>query len=147
MSNINFLPIEYKEKVFLKKKVVLNLTIGLLVCANIFLSINSFSKQYKIYSSSKEVFSQRDKLTDVNIEKPNIKALNFFEKNIYGNFNYEAVTINCDKLIVRFIINDNNDFANCVNKIESMKNCQIEYLVAPYKENNTYKFEMNIEVS
>ena len=148
MNRINFLPDELRNNRLIKRSRMLSLNLTLLLVINLFLSAHIFYGEYRSYLNSKEAFKYKDKAKSVslNISKPNMESLSFFEANISKNFDYNTVTISKDTIIIKFNLKNKNEFANCVNKIENINKCEIQYLVAPYEQNGNYEFEMGIEV-
>lgn len=146
MNTLNFLPIEIKETRFRKRKVLFNVILGLLVMINIILFSHAIYEIEKIKKETKKVSLHKDKVITVNAPIQNTDTLVFFQQTINRNFNYDAININKNKITIKFGIKDKNEFIEYVNKIEKNKECKIEYLVAPYHENEEYKFDVCLEV-
>ncbi len=146
MNKVNFLPIEIKETGFRRRKILFNVMLFLLVMINLILLSHVFYEIEKIKKDTRKVSIYKDKIIKVNTVIPENNALVFFQHSINNNFNYDAVNINKNKITIKFNLKDKNEFIDYVNKIEKNKECKIEYLVAPYHENENYKFDVCLEV-
>ena len=146
MNTVNFLPSEIREAGFRKRKILFNVILGLLVMTNIVLFSHTIHDIKKTKKETKKASHYNDKVISVNAPVQKNDALVFFQQNIDNNFNYDAININKNKLAIKFSIKNNSEFIEYVNKIEENKECKIEYLVAPYQENEDYKFDVGLEV-
>ena len=146
MKDINFLPHEIKDIKFNKKKnyinysIVFMLIINICVVLHIFKGINEINYKKKIKPNNEiEVFNN-------NNYKKKDYVLEFFKENIIDNFSIEEVKLNGSTLSLQIVIKDENEFSKLVKELETIKKCSIQYLVAPYLEENQKKFEVGLEV-
>ena len=145
MREPNFLPHEIKDRIFKKKENFLKYSIFFLLMCNIFIILHIFYGVYEINLKNKMVINVQSKVFEDSYEGK-VDVLDFFKKNIIGHFLFEEANIKGSTLNLKIIINNKNEFSKCVKDLEKIKECNIQYLTAPYEENDFVKFEVALEV-
>ena len=142
MRDVNFLPHEIKEKIFKRKRNLINYSIAFIVLINMGITLHILQGINEINLAKKRDIKVESQV--FNNEKSDV--LDFFKENIENHYLYDSVIVKEANLNLKIIIKDKYEFASCVEDLEKIKKCTIEYLVAPYEENSITKFEVGLKV-
>ena len=145
MREPNFLPYDIKDKMFKKKKKIINYSMSFILICDIFLVFHIFYNVQEINLKNKMTINVQSKVfDDSNEEKTD--GLDFFQENIVGHFLFEVANLKESTLNLKIIIKNKDEFSKLVKDLEKLKKCDIQYLTAPYEENDQVKFEVGLEV-
>ena len=146
MKEVNFLPNEQKDRMFKRRKNIINYSSIIILVMNIALTSHIAYGICEINLKEKIASKAISQAFNNNNYTEKVDTLDFFEENIVGHFLYEGVNFKGSTLSLKIIIKDKNEFSKCVKDLEKIKKCSIEYLIAPYEENVVVKFEVGLEV-
>lgn len=144
MREENFLPYELKDKRFKRRRYIINYSIILIFIINCFLALHIYYGIYKINYEKKPNEVGIQVFNNINKEKSGV--LDFFQENIVDHFLYEEANLKESTLSLKIIIRDKDEFSKYVKDLEKIKKSNIEYLIAPYEDNDVIKFEVGLEV-
>jgi len=146
MKDVNFLPHEIKDIKFSKKKNYINYSIVFMLIINICVALHIYKGINEINLKKKTQSKNEIQVFKNNNYNEKDYVLDFFKVNIVDHFSIKRANLKGSTLSLQIVIKNENEFSNIVKELETIKKCNIQYLVAPYQEENQKKFEIGIEV-
>ena len=147
MENINFLPISIKEKNFRRREQIFIVIIAILTILSLIIIIKVINIKSKIKTTTANIrYDSKPRENKIDIVN-DAKEIEFIVNNARVLSGYEAINMSNGKIIIKYSIENEENFVEKIKEIENIKEATIDYLVAPYKDINGYMFEIGLGVS